>query len=316
MRSGKAAASRHHPKTGSPWYPKMRQPARPKPVWTGVLAVLLLLGSGAAADVSALDAIARGDAAYERRSEGHEGLLAQRPPIAEAIQAFQEALAADPTNHAARVRLLRALFFEGDYVLEDRESKLEVFTRGQKLGEDGISMLLAGTDFDRRGEKDFDRLVEHLASEPSAAGVYYWTAVHWGVWGRHRGKIAAAREGVAGRVRDYARMVNALDGDYDGGSGHRMLGRLHAEAPKIPFVTGWIDRNTAISELEIARSQSTESLTLVYFIEALLDFAPARRDEAMALLRDLVERHQGPFESVEDARAMADARALLEEHGG
>lgn len=292
----------------------MRHPVRPKPAWMWLLAALLLLGSDASAEVSAHDAIARGDAAYERRSEGHGGLRAQGHPIAEAIQAFQEALAADPTNQAARVRLLRALFFEGDYVLEDREAKLAVFVRGQKLGEDGISALLAGTDLDRRGGKDFDRLVEHLASEPSAAGLYYWTAVHWGVWGRHRGKIAAAREGVAGRVRDYARIVNALDGDYEGGSGHRMLGRLHAEAPKIPFVTGWIDRDTAISELEIARSQSTESLTLVYFIEALLDFAPARRDEAMALLRDLVERRKEPFESVEDARAMADARALLEKH--
>lgn len=280
------------------------------------LATLLLaasvLPSHAAAD-SADEAIARGDAAYARRAEGHEGLRASSGPISEAIAAFEEALAADPANREARTKLLRALFFKGDYVLQENDAKLEVFARGQELGEEGIEELLSGTTLDRRGGDDFERLVEHLKTEPSAAGIYYWTAVHWGVWGRHRGKIAAAREGVAGKIRDYARIVNAVESAYEGGSGHRMLGRLHAEAPKIPFVTGWIDRDTAVSELETARSYSDDSLTLLYFAEALLDYEPSRKDEAMALLRDVAARRgEPPFHHLEDRRAVADARALLE----
>lgn len=272
---------------------------------------LLLLCVQTTAAASVDDAIARGDEAYERRSEGRQGLWAVAGPISQAIAAYDEALAADPGNLAARSKLLRALFFEGDYVLKDRDAKLQVFERGQTLGEEGITQLTAGTEFDRRGGKDFDRLVEHLSKQPEAAGIYYWTAVHWGVWGRHRGKMAAARQGVAGKIRDYALIVNAVDHGYEGGSGHRMLGQLHAEAPKIPFITGWIDRKLAVSELETARSQSDDSLTLLYYVQALLDYEPSRRNEAMELLRLITAREGAPYDLLEDMRAVADARTLL-----
>lgn len=280
--------------------------------WLAML--LLLVSTSVAATVN--DAIARGDEAYERRSEGRQGLWAAAGPISVAIAAFEEALAADPSNLSARTKLLRALFFEGDYVLRARDAKLAAFEHGQKLGEDGITQLLGGTEFERRGGKDFDRLVEHLSKQPEAAGIYYWTAVHWGVWGRHRGKIAAARQGVAGKIRDYALIVNAVDPGYEGGSGHRMLGQLHAEAPKIPFVTGWIDRKLAVSELETARKYSNDSLTSLYFVQALLDYEPSRRNEALTLLRQVAAREGAPYDFVEEVRAVADARALLKSLNG
>lgn len=272
-------------------------------------AILLVLA--VRAEASSLEALARGDAAYARRAEGHSGLWAAPDAITEAISAYEEALRESPGNHLIRARLLRALFYKGDYVLRDRDAKLEAFERGQVLGEQGIDILLAETSLDRAGRKCLPDLIDHLESHPEAAGVYYWTAVHWGVWGRHRGKIAAARQGVAGKVRDYAEIVTRLDSSYEDGSAHRMLGRLHAEAPKIPLVTGWIDRDRAIVELETARRYSNDSLTLLYFIEALLDYDTSRRSEAMELLRNLVTRNGGSDFVVEDARAVSDARALL-----
>lgn len=95
-----------------------------------------------------------------------------------------------------------------------------------------------------------------------------------------------------------------------------MLGRLHAEAPKIPFITGWIDRAVAISELETARALSDDSLTLLYYVEALLAYDPSRRQEAMELLRRVAAREGEPYDFVEDKRAVADARALLESLSG
>ncbi len=278
----------------------------------GIVVLPLVLCLQSAAGASVLEALGRGDQAYARRAEGHAGPWAAPGPISEAIAAYEEAVAAEPENHLARTKLLRALFFKGDYSLEDRDAKLCVFERGQILGEEGIDRLLAGTRFDRRGGKDFRDLVQHLDNQPGAAGIYYWTAVHWGVWGRHRGKIAAARQGVAGKIRDYAAIVNAIDSGYDRGGGHRMLGRLHAEAPRIPLVTGWVNRKKAISELETARSFSDDPLTLLYFIEALLDYDTSRRNEAMDLLRGLVTRKEGPDDLVEEMRAVSDARTLLD----
>jgi tetratricopeptide (TPR) repeat protein len=277
----------------------------------GIISLPLLLLFETATDASVLEALARGDEAYARRAEGHAGLWADAGPISEAIAAFEEAVAADPKNQVARTKLLQALFFKGDYVVKDHDAKLDIFERGQILAEEGITQLIAGTKLNRRGGKDYNDLVHHLEDQPHAAGIYYWGAIHWGIWGRHRGKIAAARQGVAGKIRDYARIVNALDSDYEDGSGHRMLGRLHAEAPKIPFVTGWINRKTAISELETARSLSHDPLTLLYFIEALLDYDASRRDEAMELLRGLVAMDDGSVDLIEELRAVADAQALL-----
>lgn len=272
----------------------------------------LALGVATAAEASVLEAMTLGDETYARRAQGHQGPWADVGPISEAIAAYEEALMADPENRLARTKLLRALFFKGDYALRDHDAKLRIFERGQVLGEEGIDRLIAGTTLDRRGRKGLDALVAHLRSQPDAAGIYYWAAAHWGLWGRHRGKIAAARQGVAGKIRDYSEIVNAIDPGYDGGGGHRMLGRLHAEAPKIPLVTGWINRKTAISELETARSYSDNPLTLLYFIEALLDYAPPRRDEAIKLLLSLVALEAGPEALVEELRAVADAQVLLD----
>jgi hypothetical protein len=52
-------------------------------------------------------------------------------------------------------------------------------------------------------------------------------------------------------------------------------------------------------------------LTLLYFIEALLDYDASRRDEAMELLRGLVAMDDGSVDLIEELRAVADAQALL-----
>ena len=59
------------------------------------------------------DGIARGDAAYLRRAAGGSDGRAALEPIGEAIRAYQEAIAADPSDLEARWKLLQALYFEG-----------------------------------------------------------------------------------------------------------------------------------------------------------------------------------------------------------
>ncbi|MDH4067022.1 MAG: hypothetical protein OEW19_21690 [Acidobacteriota bacterium] len=283
---------------------------------TLVPGLLLALSLGALSAAAAADARARGDEAYARRAEGHDGVLALPGPISKAIAEYEQALADDARDLEARTGLLRALFYRGEYVLADPDAQLAVFERGQILGEEGITQLIAGTELNRRGGKDFDALIDHLRAQPRAPAVYYWAAVHWGLWGRHTGKLAAARQGVAGKIRDYALIVNALEPAFEDGGGHRMLGRLHAEAPRLPFVTGWIDRKVAISELEQARALSSDALTALYFAQALLDFDHSRRDEALALLRDLAARVPDQNHLVEELRAIKEARTLLENLSG
>ena len=117
---------------------------------------------------------------------------------------------------------------------------------------------------------------------------------------------------MADRVRHYGEVAVALDERYADAGGHRLLGRLHTLAPKIPFFTGWVDHDKAVSELrravELGPGDPTNSL---YLAEALLEFQPEKRAEAVALLRRLAGEKPSPEHLVEEEKVLAQARALL-----
>ncbi len=261
------------------------------------------------------EAIARGDAAWGRRTAGHSQLRAAPDPIADAISAYEQALAVQPDDLEARWKLMRALYYQGEYVLENRSHRRAVFARGLDLGETGIDQLAA----DLGGREALDRLdvpaiVEALPGGEHTPSIFYWTGIHWGVWGRETGKLEAVRRGVATKVRDYAEIVIGLDEDHDRGGAHRILGRLHFEAPKVPFVTGWVDPEIARRSLERAAELAPDDLlTRFYAIEALYKYDRSRRAEALELLRDLITSEPSTARPVEDARVLANAHALLEE---
>jgi tetratricopeptide (TPR) repeat protein len=273
--------------------------------------LLLSLAPGfAAAEIG--DAAARGDAAWASRAEGHRGALAAAGPIERAVAAYEEALAEAPDHREARLKLLKALYFQGEHATEDREEKLAIFDKGRNLAEEAIAELTRDLSSGSGKRPRVEEVTAHLAGDPGAAGVYFWGAVHWGLWGRYRGKIAAARQGVAGRIRDYASVVITLDDRYENAGGHRMLGRLHTEAPKLPFVTGWIDRSLAITQLEKAAELGPdELLNRLYLAEAMLEFDRDRRGEAIEQLRQLVQVEPKPGNLVEDLKAIQDAQTLL-----
>lgn len=258
-------------------------------------------------------AIARADALWRERAAGHRDGRGKPEPIGSAIAAYEEALAACPECLEARWKLQRALFFLGEYVLTDRDRRLEVFLRGRDLGEEGIEQLARLTE--TRAARDAltpAERAERLAGQPEAAAIYFWTAAHWGVWGRDRGKLAAARQGVAKVIRDYAETVVAIDPAFEEGGGHRLLGRLHSEAPRVPFFTGWVDRERALSELEAAREVAPGDVATEFFLaEALLDHFPRRRAEGLALLEEVVTWPPSAQNVVEDSKLLEDARRRL-----
>lgn len=281
--------------------------------------VALVTGIGtalaAAAAGAAREAIERGDSAWERRADGRRGLRADPAPIGEAVAAYEAALEAEPRNLEARWKLMRALYFLGEYALDDREATLEAYDRARQLGEEGLDQLAEAAGGRRElDRKEPDEIARLLAGEPEAVAVYYWTAASWGLWGRHRGAIAAVRQGVAGKVRDYAEIVVALDEGFENGGGHRVLGRLHAEAPRIPLITGWVDHQAAIRHLERSLEIYPRSIvTRLYLVEALYEHDRSRRGEALERLRRLVDSPPHPDYLLEDLAALADARELLEE---
>jgi hypothetical protein len=111
--------------------------------------------------------------------------------------------------------------------------------------------------------------------------------------------------------------VIALDERLEQGGGHRVLGRLHARAPKIPLFTGWVDREKAVAQLSRAMDVGPASLHNALFLaQALLEHFPERKSEALVLLRGVVARPARPEAMLEDAQAIEEARNLLAELEG
>jgi tetratricopeptide (TPR) repeat protein len=255
-----------------------------------------------------VDPISKGDAAWGRRAQGQ---------IDSAIAAYEQALRAEPANLDAAWKLLRALHFKGEYVARSTEEKQKVFARGRDVAEAALDRMAQRAG----GRKKLDDLspqaaAKALAGIPQARPIHLWAAVHWGLWGDSFGRIAAARQGVGDHIRRSAEILLALDETYEDAAGHRILGRLHTLAPKVPLVTGWVDRAKAVSELRRAVALAPDNfLNHLYLAEALLEHAPDKKDEAREILRRLAARRPSAGRLVEDERALADARALLARAG-
>ena len=278
------------------------------------LALTLLLSAVSPVSGQDPDLMERGDAAYLRRAEEHSGAVARGEPIGESISAYEELLTQDPENLEARWKLLRSLYFQGEHVLQDADERLALYEKAREIADVGREQvaIAAGLGDDPDSLKA-EKLAAALADTTDSAQIYFWSSVHWGLWGRYRGKIAAAREGVAKKIRNFSEVVIEIDEEIEEAGGHRVLGRLHSEAPKLPFVTGWVDRKTAISELRRAHELAPDApLTLYFLAEALLEHFPYQEPEALEILEDLVQRTPDPAYVVEHTQVIEDARVLLD----
>jgi tetratricopeptide (TPR) repeat protein len=257
-----------------------------------------------------------GDAAWVRRAEGHQGDRAAAGPVDQAVAAYERAVKEHPERLEGYWKLLRALHYKGDYAVQTREGKQRVFGRGREVFEAALGQIARRTgrkaaEMDELPPRQVAALVKEI---PEAQAVYLWGAIHWGLWGDSYGRLAAARQGVGDKIRRYGEVALALDERYDRAGAHRLLGRLHTLAPKIPFITGWVDRDEAVSHLRRAVALAPEDLlNQVYLADALLQHHPGKAAEAKEILRRVLQKKPDPERVVEDERALAEARHLLAE---
>jgi hypothetical protein len=130
--------------------------------------------------------------------------------------------------------------------------------------------------------------------------------------------VDAVRSGVAGRLYHGALAAAALDTEFDEGGAHRLLARIHAQVPRVPFVSGFVDRSRAVPAAERALAIAPENPGNRYLLAlTLLDVAPERHDDALRLLEDTAALEPRPQQLVEDLAIRRAARErLAEERGG
>jgi tetratricopeptide (TPR) repeat protein len=257
--------------------------------------------------------LADGDRHYAARADGAQGARANARNIDAAIAAYQRATASNPNDLVAHARLLRAYRFKGAYTASSIEEKKKVYSDAKTAGTaalSAVSRALAG----RRVKSDAPEKVvaEAVRSISGAADIYLWDAINWGEWALAYGKLAAARQGAADRIRRGATIAHLANPALEGGAASRVLGRLHDQTPRIPFVTGWASSKEALRFLqESLKHDPKNKLTQVFLAEAMVSNDAAAKARAAQMLRAVVAAPLDEAYLVEDAAAVEDAKALL-----
>lgn len=264
---------------------------------------------------SVLAQVVDGDRAYDRRAEGALGGVARAEQIDAAIAAYQRAAAQSPGDLEARWKLLRAWRFKGAYVARTSEEKKRVYGAAKTAGAEALRVVessLAARGLRTPAKASPEQVASAARSVPGAAAVYLWDAINWGEWALAYGKMAAAREGAADRIRRGASIARLADPAMEDAAAARVLGRLHDQTPRIPFITGWASSKEAVRFLEEShKAAPANKITIVFLAEALVSNDSAAKPRAIQLLRGAIAAPNDPKYAVEDAQAVEDAKGLL-----
>jgi tetratricopeptide (TPR) repeat protein len=272
-------------------------------------ALLLLLATPVFAQV------AEGDRHYAARAEGASGARAKAETIDAAIAAYQKALAANPNDIEAHWKLLRSYRYKGAYVAANAEQKKQIYGMAKTAGEKALAVVNARLGTSAKSSEQ--QVAEAAKKVPGAGAVFFWDAVNWGEWALAYGKMAAARQGAADRIKRGATIALLVDPRMELGSPARVLGRLHDQTPRIPFMTGWASSKEAVRFLnESLKIDPANKLTLVFLAEAMVSADSSKKTQAVQMLRTAINTPVHPDYPVEDAASIEDAKALLRKWGG
>lgn len=254
--------------------------------------------------------IAEGDRHYAGRAEGAQGARAKAGPIDAAIAAYQRAVAQAPDDLEAHWKLLRAYRYKGAYVAVNAEQKKQIYGLAKSAGEKALAATYRKLGVNEKSPEK--QVAEAARKVPGAAEVFLWDAVNRGEWALAYGKMAAARQGAADRIRRGATIAHLANPRLQGGAPSRVLGRLHDQTPRIPFVTGWASSKEALRFLhESLKIAPDDKLTMLFLAEAMVANDSATKPQAVRILRGVVNNPNDPEYPVEDAAAVEDAKALL-----
>ncbi|HVR40650.1 MAG TPA: hypothetical protein VMU84_16260 [Thermoanaerobaculia bacterium] len=268
---------------------------------------------------SAKAQLADGDQHWNARAEGATNGRAKAEPVEAAIAAYTRAAAANANDVEVRWKLLRAYRFKGAYVAPNNDEKKKIYSAAKRAGEEALALidrLLAA-----RGIKSVTKATEKQIADvaraiPGADEVFLWDAINWGEWALAYGKLAAAREGAADRIKREATIAMLIDANLEAGTPARVLGRLHDQTPRIPFITGWASSKEAVKFLnESLKLDPNNKITIVFLAEAMVSNDSDTKPQAIQLLRGAVNAPVDPNYVVEQTAALNDAKALLKKWG-
>ncbi|MBN1479504.1 hypothetical protein JXA70_04460 [candidate division KSB1 bacterium] len=221
-----------------------------------------------------------------------EQLLADTTHINHAITIYHEVLenpSDEQQQSEAMWKLLQAFYFKGQFGTADKQRKREIYTHGIMIGE---------------------KYAEKL---PESVQVYSWLGILWARWAEVYGVFAAARKGVANKVKYYGEKSLEMDPNYLDAGAYRLLGMLHFSVPRIPLILTWPSKKLALEYLEKANDIAPDNLyNKMYLAEVLHD--DKQYDRAETLLHDIINTQGIVHDLAIDSFIKQQAREFLARH--
>ncbi len=253
-----------------------------------IIFVLILMAL--ATIVSAQTLLEQAESFYEKRGEKFNAatLLADPANIDQAVKLYEQAVKQLQGDQKAEAtwKLIRAYYFKGRYTTKNTDEKKKIYDLGKNIGEKGV--------------------VEF----PKSPGVFLFTAIVWGIWGEEYGILKAAREGVAGKIKEYCEKVVELEPNFDEAGGYRVLGRVYFKAPKIPFILGWPSTDKAIEFLKKGHQIAPKNLITKQFLAEAL-YKKDKTQEAIKLMEEVLAEKELIDGIVEDTVVKDEVKKTL-----
>lgn len=140
--------------------------------------------------------------------------------------------------------------------------------------------------------------------------IVYSRAILIGRFGELLNIIEAASDGTAGKIRDYAEKLLALDKTFENHAAYIILGRLHYKAPNIVFLLTWPDKNKSREYLEKYLEKETESLTGMYFLADTL-WNLGEQQKAKELYNKVLQTKPRKYFYYEDIKAQKEVEEKI-----
>lgn len=259
--------------------------------------VWISVGAAVATEIKpGIAEIATGDALWANRADILSGNLAAPEAIEAAIENYRAAQSASPNALEPRWKLLRALHYSIDFTDRDDDAKQASVDQAVAVAHGSIGLLESGHG------NDHDR-----------ASLYFWSGIAWGTRASRVGLLTIVRDGLATKMHDFAAKAAELDPSVDQGGVLRLLSRLHATIPHVPFISGWVDRDKALvfAERALALDPNHPGNQLIMAL-TLLERKPDREPEARAFLESVATLKPRADYRAEDLAIQQQARERLE----
>ncbi len=217
---------------------------------------------------NATDILVKADSLFEYRDENFniETLIADTTHINAAMTLYTAVLK-NETDQSRRTealwKLLQAFYFKGQFGTDDKKLKKKIYAEGLAIGEEYVNELNESVE------------------------VYSWLGIMWARWAEVYGLFAAARKGVAAKVKFYGERALELDENYLDAGAYRLLGMLNFSVPYIPVILTWPSKEVGLDYLEKANRMAPNNLyNKMYLAEVLHD----RKQHARAkkLLNEII----------------------------